>query len=149
MRRRKVMNTKRLVNMIGSKRLLAALMLASVLLVVLLSVPRVTRAHGGDTTLIHSCVNAANGDIRIIGANDTCRANQNPLDWPSVTSGYQIVTHQVFIPAGRAQNVNVACPAPKKVLGGGYDIETPDFVKVYSSEPSDGSGNVSDHQWNV
>jgi hypothetical protein len=35
------------------------------------------------------------------------------------------------------------------VLGGGFDIESPDFVKVYASEPSDGLGNFSDHMWNV
>ena len=36
-------------------------------------------AHGGDTTRIHSCVR--NGSIRIVGANETCRAGETPLDW--------------------------------------------------------------------
>jgi hypothetical protein len=43
----------------------------------------------------------------------------------------------------------VECPVGKKVLGGGFSIETPDDVKVFSSEPSDGLGNVIDHGWNV
>jgi Collagen triple helix repeat (20 copies) len=37
-------------------------------------------AHGGDTTLIHSCVNQ-NGGINIVGANQTCGQNQTALDW--------------------------------------------------------------------
>lgn len=36
-------------------------------------------AHGGDTTRIHSCVK--NGTIRIVGANETCKAGETPLDW--------------------------------------------------------------------
>jgi len=76
-----------------------------------------------------------------------------PVTGEQVSSGlhgYQIVSHQVFLAAGeRGTNVHVDCPAGKKVVGGGYDIETPDFVKVFSSEPTDGLGNFSDHGWNV
>ena len=39
--------------------------------------------------------------------------------------------------------------AGKKVLGGGFDIETPTFVKVFSSEASDGAGNFINNGWNV
>jgi len=28
------------------------------------------------------------------------------------------------------------CPAGKKILGGGFDIETPDDLKVFASEPA-------------
>lgn len=38
-------------------------------------------AHGGNTTLIHACVNNNMGAIRIIGPNDTCANNETPLDW--------------------------------------------------------------------
>jgi hypothetical protein len=43
----------------------------------------------------------------------------------------------------------VKCSAGKKVLGGGFDIETPTFVKVFSSEASDGAGNFISNGWNV
>jgi len=102
------------------------------------------------------------GSIRIVGENETCRRNEMPLDWniqgepgpagppgPSGVSGYQIVTHQEFLAPGTFANVHVECPVGKKVLGGGFSIETPDDVKVFSSEPSDGLGNVIDHGWNV
>ena len=36
-------------------------------------------AHGGDAALIHSCVKS--GNIRIVGANDTCKDTETPLDW--------------------------------------------------------------------
>jgi hypothetical protein len=68
---------------------------------------------------------------------------------PSGVSGYEIVTHQEFLAPGAFANVHVECPTGKKVLGGGFDIETPDDVKVFSSEPSDGLGNIIDHGWNV
>jgi hypothetical protein len=49
-------------------------------------------AHGGDTTKIHACVDAASGAVRIVGANDTCRppvtdrtgqqiGGETALDW--------------------------------------------------------------------
>jgi hypothetical protein len=68
---------------------------------------------------------------------------------PSGVSGYQIVVHQEFLAPGTFADVHVECPTGKKVLGGGFDIETPDDVKVFSSEPSDGQGNLIDHGWNV
>jgi type VI secretion system Hcp family effector len=37
-------------------------------------------AHGGDTSLIHSCVNHE-GDIRIISAGAVCKQNEVALDW--------------------------------------------------------------------
>jgi hypothetical protein len=39
--------------------------------------------HGGDPTLIHSCVNKSSGEIKIVGANATCKNNENALDWPA------------------------------------------------------------------
>ena len=59
------------------------------------------------------------------------------------------MTHQVFVPAGAVAQVSVSCPTGKKVLGGGFDIETPDDVKIFASEPSDGHGNLIDNGWNV
>jgi len=39
------------------------------------------------------------------------------------------------------------CPAGKKILGGGFDIETPDDLKVFASEPAL-NGNLI-NGWNV
>jgi hypothetical protein len=38
-------------------------------------------AHGGDTSLIHSCVNNNSGVVRVVGAGVTCKAGETPLDW--------------------------------------------------------------------
>lgn len=64
-------------------------------------------------------------------------------------SGYQTVQNRVVVPGGATQTVHVNCPAGKKVLGGGFSIETPDDVKIFSSDPSDGHGNLIDHGWSV
>jgi hypothetical protein len=55
---------------------------------------------------------------------------------------------EVLAPGATAQVV-VECPAGKKVTGGGFNIETPVDVQVFSSNPSDGHGNASDHAWEV
>lgn len=64
-------------------------------------------------------------------------------------SGYQTVRNQTFLASGKFANVHVDCPSGKKVLWGGFNIETPDEVKVFTSEPSDGQGNLIDNGWNV
>jgi len=40
-----------------------------------------TLAHGGDATLIHACVKSSTGEIRIVGASDTCKISETALDW--------------------------------------------------------------------
>src|SRR6516165_7711401 len=64
-------------------------------------------------------------------------------------SGYQTVMNRVVVPGGATQSVHVDCPAGKKVLGGGFSIETPEEVKVYHSDPDDGHGNLIDNGWDV
>ena len=64
-------------------------------------------------------------------------------------SGYQTVMNRVVVPGGATQSVHVDCPAGKKVLGGGFSIETPNDVSVFHSEPSDGHGNFIDSGWDV
>jgi hypothetical protein len=39
------------------------------------------RAHGGDTSKIHACVNTASGEVKIVGANDTCPSPLTAIDW--------------------------------------------------------------------
>jgi hypothetical protein len=38
-------------------------------------------AHGGNTNLIHSCVNDNSGTIQIVGADEECGNNESALDW--------------------------------------------------------------------
>jgi len=51
-----------------------------VVLAALLTTSALVLAHGGDGSLIHACANPA-GQIRIIGANDTCKNQETALDW--------------------------------------------------------------------
>lgn len=66
-----------------------------------------TSAHGGDTSLIHSCIKN-NGALQIIGANGTCSNSETPLDWNSQTEPY--------IP--KAEQAPLICPNCN-LLGGG------------------------------
>jgi hypothetical protein len=43
-------------------------------------------AHGGDPTLIHSCVANNNGNVRIVGADTSCRNNEIAVDWPGTSA---------------------------------------------------------------
>lgn len=64
-------------------------------------------------------------------------------------TGHEIVQDRQLIPGATTQTVVVNCPAGKKVLGGGFSTETPDDVKLYTSSPSDGQGNLSATKWSV
>ncbi len=64
-------------------------------------------------------------------------------------AGHEIVQNRVVVAGGATADVTVSCPAGKKVLGGGFNIETPDFVKVFASDPSDGHGNLISTGWHV
>ena len=64
-------------------------------------------------------------------------------------SGHEVVQSRVVVAAGDVANVTVSCPAGKKVLGGGFNIETPDDVKIFASDPSDGQGNLISTGWHV
>jgi hypothetical protein len=50
---------------------------------VLLGGGELVGADGGDTSLIHACVNNANGLRRIIGANSTCQSHETSVHWPA------------------------------------------------------------------
>lgn len=59
------------------------LVLGLVFVVTLAVVTPAVYTHGGDPTLIHSCVNKNSGEIKIVGANATCKNNETALDWPA------------------------------------------------------------------
>jgi hypothetical protein len=41
----------------------------------------VSRADGGDVSLIHACVKDRGGDVKIVGANNGCPSGYSPLHW--------------------------------------------------------------------
>ncbi len=118
------------------------------------------------THVIHACYNNSSGTIKLVDTGQLCHQNETAIQWnqtgaqgipgpagptgpagPSGLSGWEQDTHQVFTSPGAVTNVTVMCPAGKKVLGGGFDIETPDDVKVFASEPAL-NGNLI-NGWNV
>ena len=40
-----------------------------------------TSADGGDSNLIHACVNNGSGQVQIVGPDDACRRNWTATDW--------------------------------------------------------------------
>lgn len=82
--------------------------------------------------------------LRVVGAACTAAV----VTGCSIT-GHEIVQNRLVVAAGAVAHVTVACPAGKKVLGGGFNIETPDDVKVIASDPSDGNGNFIATGWHV
>ncbi len=72
--------------------------LASVFVLALTGVTPVVYAHGGGTTLIHACVNNSSGEVKIVGANASCKNNETALHWPSMappSSGSSIMNHAI------------------------------------------------------
>lgn len=67
-------------------------------------------ADGGDPTLIHACVKKANGQVRIVGPNDTCLPSESPAHWSAGAPGNavgSIMVHGGAFGAGGAPVVFV------------------------------------------
>jgi hypothetical protein len=64
-------------------------------------------------------------------------------------TGHEIVQNRVAVPPGAVAKVRAVCPSGKKVLGGGFDIEIPQDVRVYASDPGDSQGNIVNDGWRV
>jgi len=104
-------------------------------------------AHGGDTSKIHACVKvggASKGNIRIVGANDTCASNESALDWniqgvqgPPGLSGIEVVTASFTAPAGSLGfSATATCPTGKLATGGGILSDTAGLdIEVITSSP--------------
>jgi hypothetical protein len=95
--------------------------------------------------VIHGCVK--NGNLRVADtdAGDSCKGNEEALDWnqsaqPSGLSLYQIVSGDpVVLGPGASGEAQVACPDGTRAVGGGY-ITGP-FVRMTSVIPA-GGGTV-------
>ena len=85
-------------------------------------------AHGGDPSLIHSCVNNSSGEVKIVGANASCKNNQTAVDWPGVSSapgisGVEVVSvPDILVPVGVEVSQVVSCPEGKIALSGGHSV---------------------------
>jgi hypothetical protein len=64
-------------------------------------------------------------------------------------TGHEIVENRVVVPAGAVAKVRAVCPSGKKVLGGGFDMEIPQDLRVYASDPGDSQGNIVNDGWRV
>ena len=58
--------------------------------------------HGGDPSLIHSCVNKSSGEIKIVAANATCKNNETALDWPATAAAPSPTPTPTPAPSGGA-----------------------------------------------
>ena len=58
------------------------LVLGTAVVLALGGVTATVSGHGGDATLVHSCVNKSSGEVKIVAANASCKANETALDWP-------------------------------------------------------------------
>jgi hypothetical protein len=91
------------------------------------SVITVASAHGGDTALIHSCVHKSNGNVRIVGADDSCHANtETALDWNAEGAGGPAGPQGPIGPEGPAGPEGPVGPAGPAGLSG-YEVVRVDF----------------------
>jgi hypothetical protein len=96
-------------------------------------------AHGGDLGLIHACVTTS-GQLRIVGANESCAGSESPVDWniqgasgpagpqgpqgPAGISGRTVVTQESAFNADVVKTVTVTCPQGTVPVGGGAYINS-------------------------
>lgn len=99
------------------------------------------RAHGGDTSLIHSCVNAS-GRIRIVGPTSSCLGDEHPLDWnqqgPTGPSFLSVVLREssrlLTLAPGEGDFVTSQCLDGEVVVGGGV-LNSSGFATLGTSGP--------------
>lgn len=70
----------------------------------------VSRADGGDLSLIHACVKDRGGDVKIVGANSSCPGGYSPLHWgivgPQGPQGLQGAPGPASLPAAYYQTID-------------------------------------------
>ncbi len=123
----------------------------SVLLVVaaMLAGAGIANAHGGDTSLIHSCVNKDSGGIRIVGATSHCLRSEASLDWnkegPPGPSSLSVVlretSRQLTLAPGAGDVVSSGCLSGEVVVGGGPTNIPANVTVAYSTLFFDGTNS--------
>ena len=130
----------------------------AVLLAALLGVGAATmiRAHGGDSGLIHACVedfgDPDEGDVRIVGANDACEEDETAVDWnavgpagpPGVLGFYTNTSSFSFSGSSGpfGGGASVTCDAGDQATGGGFSVPFGDGFDLVVTEsiPSGNNG---------
>lgn len=102
--------------------------LGSAFVLALAGVTPAVYGHGGDLTLIHACANKSSGEVKIVGANASCKTNETALDWPRTSAGaglggVEVVSvPDILVPIGEEVSQTVSCPAGKVAVGGGHSV---------------------------
>lgn len=99
----------------------------------------VVMAQGNGT--IHACIHKSNGNVRIVGANETCKNNETSLTWGSGGgSSVQIAIREGVPTFSQDEEGNIYetgriayCLPGEKVVGGGF-IQPSSFS--FNSYPS-------------
>lgn len=117
-------------------------------------------AHGGNTELVHSCVNNQSGDIRVVEPKDECMKGETPLEWnfqgptglqgpigrPGVLGFYTRFNLGGACPDGFNCAAIAVCDPGDAVTGGGFEhgaVSSDGNVTVMQSLPT------SDTIWQV
>jgi hypothetical protein len=106
--------------------------------------------------VIHACYKNVSGQLRVIDpAVSECGNGETPLSWnqegpagPPSFPDYELRRNQEYIAPGQVAEVSVPCSEGKRVLGGGYTIETPKDVLVFGSAPHF-ENNFDTRHWSV
>jgi hypothetical protein len=80
--------------------------------------------------LLYACVNNSSGEVKMVGAEATCRGNSTKVNWsiegpaPGTLSSHSV--HERNLDTGDVISAGIfgglQCPAGKKPLGGGVEI---------------------------
>jgi hypothetical protein len=148
----------RMMSAIRGWRTLGIMIAATALIVAVAGIAHAVTSAGNK--VIDACVRTGDGQLRVASPG-ACRQSERRLSWnrrgpvgplgprgqPGV-SGSERVAARVTINPGARSEVTATCPAGKKVLGGGFIVQTPIDVQVFYSAPSVG-GNFVDNAWAV
>ena len=92
------------------KGLNIAIVLVTFVLGLFISPAMLSRADGGDTSLIHACVKDKGGDVKIVGANSLCPSGYSPLHWgitgPQGPQGIQGPPGPASLPTAYSQTID-------------------------------------------
>ena len=70
----------------------------------------ISRADGGDLSLIHACVKDRGGDVKIVGANSSCPSGYSPFHWgitgPQGPQGVQGPPGPASLPSAYYQTID-------------------------------------------
>ena len=109
---------------------------ATLVLALAMAGPFAVHAHGGDTTLVHACVNSASGVMRVVGPSEACRNGEFALDWRTAAGS-------VAPPSGVKQVISTPdAPAAIGPYSQALKISASETMYVAGQLPLDPATNV-------